>query len=339
MKCPKCEYQFRGKICPECGTDPHNYQPPKTLNQRMEAEKKPVAQQPTYQSTVGSQPILQQPVQPRPQPTAQQPRSSQQPPQALRQPVVVNSGLNQPKPANAKTKGKALSTIVFVFFFMASIVLSVMDNVQSKPVPEPNIPPLKPPAVDVSGLLGDYDIVAGSLLTQQLNHSDADIHFAGTYEVGVDIPAGEYFMIASDWAETRLYSDAALSEESLIYYYDFYGTRYITLEEGQYFSYVYGAMTLVQNIKPQQEAAREEYLYEYMYKVGFDLPAGTYQLKALPKTVEESGDCYYEINSDSSGLNDAIVDNDFFADTITVTVEEGQYLLLDGCEIVRGEQY
>lgn len=66
-----------------------------------------------------------------------------------------------------------------------------------------------------------------------------------------------------------------------------------------------------------------------MYKVGEDIPAGTYK---LTETGTYGG--YWERSRDASGELDSIIANDIFEATAYVTVNNGEYLKLNNCTAV-----
>ncbi len=60
------------------------------------------------------------------------------------------------------------------------------------------------------------------------------------------------------------------------------------------------------------------------YKVGTEIPAGEYIV------VATSGNCYVEVNKDSSGSFDSIVSNDNTSTRLYVTLIDGQYFKVSG---------
>ena len=85
-----------------------------------------------------------------------------------------------------------------------------------------------------------------------------------------------------------------------------------------------GKITPIEYVKPYTPKNGE---YDQgMYKVGFDIPAGSYLITA------NDSHCYIEINRDSYNTFDSIIDNENISlkETEHIYVYDGQYLLVDG---------
>lgn len=76
----------------------------------------------------------------------------------------------------------------------------------------------------------------------------------------------------------------------------------------------------------EQNAAKPKVFGEGVYRVGKDIPAGEYQLKA---TGKYGG--FFRITKDSTRAFDSIVSGDNFRNNTYITVIDGQYLELDSC--------
>lgn len=77
--------------------------------------------------------------------------------------------------------------------------------------------------------------------------------------------------------------------------------------------------------KPTSAPAPEPVTYgDGQYKVGEDLAAGEY-------TLVSDTTAYFEIAKDSTGSLDSILANDNFSNRSIVTVDDGQYLKINGC--------
>jgi len=151
---------------------------------------------------------------------------------------------------------------------------------------------------------------------------------AGMYKVGTDISPGEYLLINDSalMAYFQVTTDSSGSLESIITNDNFYGTRYITVEENQYIEFRSAKMYPMESA-PVLKAENGRYS-EGMYKVGRDIPAGEY--KVVP---EGNLGSYLEVTSDSKGKLDSIVTNDNFSAEKYITIKEGQYIKLVGCYI------
>jgi len=151
---------------------------------------------------------------------------------------------------------------------------------------------------------------------------------SGMYKAGEDIPAGEYKLYSTGSLTGLSYfeiaKDSSGTFESIIANDNFYSVTYVTVKEGQYFKFTDSYAVPVQEA---EASGPEDGKYPSgMYKVGFDIPAGEYQV--FPEEDSAIGYGYYEITSASThSLND-IIANDNFEDPRYITLKEGQYIKL-----------
>jgi len=152
----------------------------------------------------------------------------------------------------------------------------------------------------------------------------------GMYEVGAEIPAGEYILIFDgDYsAYFEIDSDTSGALGSIIANDNFDSTSIVTVKKGQYFTVKDAYFMLLKDLGDQDLTGDE--WGEGMYKVGLTLPAGKYKLIA-----DEGETAYVEIDSNSSHVLDSIVTNDNFENSKTVTVKKGQYLKVSRATIQR----
>ncbi len=150
----------------------------------------------------------------------------------------------------------------------------------------------------------------------------------GMYKVGSDLPAGEY-VIFSDGGMSyfQVSKDSSGSLEGIVTNDNFTGTRYVTVNDGQYIEFS-GSKMLSIDDAPILEAVDNKY-QEGMYKVGRDIKAGEY--KIVP---DGTGNSYMEVAKDSSGILDSIVTNDNLSGEKYITIADGQYIKLSGCHLV-----
>ena len=149
---------------------------------------------------------------------------------------------------------------------------------------------------------------------------------AGMYKVGEEIPAGEYYIETtkgSSYFERT--SDSTGSFESIIENDNISTFSFVTLEDGEYFDINNAKFTLSSNIDPITSKG------EGMYRVGIDLPAGEYKIKALDDDI--MGYCAVLSSSHGGGFAN-IISNDNFEGEKYITVADGQYLQLRGAEIL-----
>lgn len=145
---------------------------------------------------------------------------------------------------------------------------------------------------------------------------------AGMYKVGVDIPAGEYFIQKEGTlsAYMAVYSDS--TGDSILENENFNTFHFITVEDGQYLEVSRGKLTSVDNVSLTYDPQN---LTEGMYRVGIDIPAGEYRLEC---TSSYSGYvCVYP----TSRSDRRIKTNDNFENNKYITVSDGEYLLLSRC--------
>lgn len=149
----------------------------------------------------------------------------------------------------------------------------------------------------------------------------------GMYKIGTDLEAGEYILYSEGGlAYFAVTKDSSGELESIIFNDNFSGTRYVTVEDGQYLEFTGSKMLPVENAPPQEP--KDGKYDEGMYKVGRDISAGEY--KVIPHEGELA---YYEIRKDSKGSIEGIVANDNFESEKYITIKDGQYVKLSGCYI------
>lgn len=144
----------------------------------------------------------------------------------------------------------------------------------------------------------------------------------GTYEVGAEIPAGEYRLIADTSTGYLVVSTSRNSaRNSIISNANFQTNDIITIKPGQFIK-ITGATAY-----PIAQAPTVDTGKSGTFKIGKDLPAGTYQLTAT------AGMGYVQIASNSTNTSSAVVSNDSFTSDTKVTVSDGQYLKLTQAHI------
>lgn len=148
---------------------------------------------------------------------------------------------------------------------------------------------------------------------------------AGMYKIGTDIQAGEYFITGQSSPYYQVTSDSSGTLESIICNDNFENSAYLTVSDGQYVTLQRCTMIPVTDAQPQQ--ANDGKYSGGMYKIGFDIPAGEYK-------IVSQGMGYSEIRTNSTGTLDGIVANDNFEGEKYITVQEGQYLKLNRCELL-----
>ena len=176
---------------------------------------------------------------------------------------------------------------------------------------------------------------------QYLKLSDAEIlelsagsediwYISGVYQVGKDLPAGDYYIeieaSPEDTASTYLYvlyPDGSLSDNTAIRTSGGDTFGFLSVKDGQYLKIIGGRMISASNISPVESTGNG------MYRVGVDLPAGEYTLRS---TKEKGGRA--AVLTDLSFSEESTRFHQQFTGEIVVTVEEGEYLEFYNAEIV-----
>src|SRR5699024_1801368 len=159
------------------------------------------------------------------------------------------------------------------------------------------------------------------------NKESFDLEYDTYYEIGEDIPEGEYILVGEENAFLEISSDDSGDIESVIHNDVLFEDQftYLTFENGQYFSFNNAKLFTIDNaptLKP------EDGIYQSgMYKVGEDIPAGTYEVVYDEENSElDSG--YVEVAKNSGHDARDIIENDIVEDSTEVTIENGQYITL-----------
>lgn len=169
---------------------------------------------------------------------------------------------------------------------------------------------------------------AGSEAQSTAPAAPATVYQPGIYTVGVDIPAGEYVVFAQPntilpYYEIRADNDFAsyrdIIDSSLFTY-----NAIMMLEEGQF-------LQLDQcTASPVSEVTYIDPQLGNMFKVGCHVPAGTYTVRADGISATA---CYYIYSCPNDSLKGLISCN-YVSGEAAVTVTDGVYLRLDGCNLV-----
>lgn len=158
-----------------------------------------------------------------------------------------------------------------------------------------------------------------------------DSYGDGTYEVGVDIPAGEYVLLP-DAEESGSYAVRSSAEQdttdNLIDYDTTSQRDYLTVEEGQYLT-IRSCVVIPSDKAPAVDIS-SGVIPHGTYKVGKDIPAGEYTLRCYSNS---RGMFTVRNSSQITDKDSTVVMSGTFDDVASVTVEEGQYLSVGGAEI------
>lgn len=173
--------------------------------------------------------------------------------------------------------------------------------------------------------------ISGKLHTYYAYVSDIDYEINSFYyTIGADLPAGEYVLLpASEFSAYYEVNSSSTGEvEDIIDNDNFDGRRYLTVEDGQYLT-IQRCMMVPLDKAPKVDIS-SGVVPEGMYRVGVDIPAGEYKLR---NNAEYDG--YYEVRSSSLASEgfDSIITNENFSGDVYVTVQEGQYLVVNRAEL------
>lgn len=168
--------------------------------------------------------------------------------------------------------------------------------------------------------------VYGNFSTETLD-KQGSCYYTGVYLVGRDLPAGEYLIYPTDAAKAGFTVTKDAAGTSLISAGTPVPERYATFTTGQYVTLTYcKAYPLSFAATPKVALDSNGNLLSGQYKVGRDIPAGTYVL--MGGGTGATGYLYIEANS--LNLNSGIVGATLFRGQCYVTVTTGQYLTFKG---------
>ena len=141
----------------------------------------------------------------------------------------------------------------------------------------------------------------------------------GTYRVGTDIPAGDYYVAATNKNVSGYWCIYQDSRQQKILDNDNFSTfTFVRVVAGQYLKLNRCKITDIE-FTPAPPIYDGNTYYDGTYRVGIDIPAGEYKFMA---STNVSG--YYCVYTDIS--YEDIVDNDNFNNNAYYTVENGQIL-------------
>lgn len=184
----------------------------------------------------------------------------------------------------------------------------------------------------VAGIIGttyfhDQQIKAGNdsssvtaAVVNKMRDPEIYGYAGGTYEVGVDIPAGEYavFVISDKQGKFNVSRDRTGDET--IFKDSFRYNSIFTVRDGEYLQLNNCRAKKIETVDSINTSGNG------MFKIGTYLPAGEYEL------VADSDSGYYCIYNNSRFQD--IIKNDNFEGNVYVSVKDGQYLKLSRCHIV-----
>ena len=148
-------------------------------------------------------------------------------------------------------------------------------------------------------------------------------YISGAYKVGSTIPAGEYIFYpnAGDSVYVEVTSDPNGHDTKILHYCA--GNCFATIYDGEYLTIEDGYAVPYTGNEPVDDSH-----YDYTAKVGDQIEAGEY----LAKSIEgEKG--YYSVSSNSRF--DDTVTMDYFENTSYLYLQDGQYIEIEDCELIK----
>lgn len=162
---------------------------------------------------------------------------------------------------------------------------------------------------------------------------DSKVFDAGSYAIG-SIPSGEYAFIVINAGQGYYSEEEASGNIVDNENFDSFGWVFVNGSG----NITTRGILVPQNIFSMLNVASAKEIYVTLndksldynqagyYKIGVDLPAGTYTLESI------GSNSYMSIESGGVGKSE-IIDNDIFSGTKTVTVSNGQYLKISKAKI------
>lgn len=158
---------------------------------------------------------------------------------------------------------------------------------------------------------------------------------AGVYVVGRDIDEGLYFLQGnpSTEAEFYLFSPEGSGTYSMSAAVTYTGNYFADLENGQVIAFIPSAKSMLMIPADQADFQPQAPYASGLYRVGQDIPAGTYSIAVSPDAPRNASQDYaVYVMKDLDFDDDSITDSKplLRGSTQTVTVEDGEWLELFG---------
>lgn len=158
-----------------------------------------------------------------------------------------------------------------------------------------------------------------------INNEDEDIVAkSGTHKVGVDIPAGKYMALSTDSSGAYLSVNSDANGNDIVFNENFEYNYAFEVVNGEYLVLDDCVIIDFDKYYENNKVPYDTINGGVFLRVGVDIPAGEYKL------VANEDDGYYAIYSN---LRDDIVDNDFFEGSAYMTIQNGQYVKIEDCQI------
>lgn len=153
-----------------------------------------------------------------------------------------------------------------------------------------------------------------------------NVHESGTYKIGDNLEAGEYRLIEvpnSVFPSYQLTEDA--NQEEFIASGVISGHDYIKVEDGQYLKITDSFLVPVEDVKPIE--ITDNTISDGAYKVGFDIPAGEYEVKEKEDSIFPVFTIFKSLDEQYANSTGVVENNAY------LEVEDGDYLRLSDVTI------
>lgn len=166
-----------------------------------------------------------------------------------------------------------------------------------------------------------------------VRHSDIAIPYsAGTYEVGKDIPAGQYVFSTNYYGSLEIFTNkqkwSNLSEPPMSLTDFHHGRIYENLENGRFISFRNAVAVLFKD-SGKLLPVKDKKMQSDMYKIGFDINCGKYRISS---GYDESTRVNYLICKDKNGSpsydSADIIEQGSFRGHKDVNITKGDYLVI-----------
>ena len=219
-------------------------------------------------------------------------------------------------------KGKWIVLAVVVIVVLLAAIGSSGDDAPSASESAPVVTDAPTPETEQTA---DTAVPTGTPVPTATPEPETTSYESGMYLVGQDMPAGEYVLFSDGIAGyMEVCTDSSGNFDSILCNENFDYNTIVTVSDGQYFSFQRSHAVPI-------EEAEVDTSGEGMFKIGLHLPAGEYRVALDDNNSVGMG--YIEVSTDSSHLFDSIRTNDNIEGASYITVNEGEYLTLNGCHI------
>lgn len=161
------------------------------------------------------------------------------------------------------------------------------------------------------------------------------IYVAGTYEVGVDIPEGEYIVMSesnhpTDIFPFGIYTSESCSDESKLSFDWFENHTIVVVEAGQFVDFAWSTMYDLQ----KNNISLDPFSSSGMFKVGEHMDSGSYTIVVDEGQYYPNCTIYSSLNSISPIVKQKYSYEDFIDGKLSdITLSDGEYLCLNYCHI------